>query len=196
MVYFGLAVAIIAQRLFGFGDHPDTGCFLGAIGGIDIDIANALQAKVTSLKTEHFAILLGRRSIHAQHPMTTLLRQRLQTLIEALPEESLLQAESLLTELNSVPAVIPSSQEEPLLEIIQRRLPLQQQARLNYLRQCLADEIITEEEHQELLAFIDPIEQMDAERVEAMIQLAQLRNVSLNTIIQEFLPNPQKSNVI
>jgi hypothetical protein len=120
--------------------------------------------------------------------MTTLLRQRLQTLIETLPEESLLQAESLLTELNSVPAVIPSSQEEPLLEIIQRRLPLQQQDRLNYLRQCLADEIITEEEHQELLAFIDPIEQMDAERVEAMIQLAQLRKVSLNTIIQEFLP--------
>jgi hypothetical protein len=166
------------------------------MGGMGIDIANGLWLKPPSLKTEHFAILRSRRSIHAQTPMTTLLRQRLQTLIEALPEESLLQAESLLTELNSVPAIIPSSQEEPLLKIIQRRLPLQQQARLNYLRQCLADEIITEEEHQELLAFIDPIEQMDAERVEAMIKLAQLRNVSLNTIIQEFLPNPQKSNVI
>jgi hypothetical protein len=188
------AAAIIAQGLLGFGDAPDTGYFLGATGGIDI--ANGLWLKTSSLKTEHFAILQSRRSIHAQIPMTTLLRQRLQILIEALPEESLLQAESLLTELNSVQAIIPASQEEPLLEIIQRRLPLQQQARLNYLRQCLADEIITEEEHQELLAFIDPIEQMDAERVEAMIKLAQLRKVSLNTIIQEFLPNPQKSHGI
>jgi hypothetical protein len=126
--------------------------------------------------------------------MTTLLRQRLQTLVETLPEASLLQAESLLTELNSVPAIVPASQEIPLLEIIQRRLPSQQQTRLNDLRQRLADEIITEKEHQELLAFIDPIEQMDAERVEAMIQLAQLRNVNLNTIIQESLPNPQTSH--
>jgi hypothetical protein len=66
--------------------------------------------------------------------MTTLLRQRLQTLVETLPEASLLQAESLLTELNSVPAIVPASQEIPLLEIIQRRLPSQQQTRLNDLR--------------------------------------------------------------
>jgi hypothetical protein len=128
--------------------------------------------------------------------MTTLLRQRLQTLVETLPEESLLQAESLLAALNSGMAADPASQEIPLLEIIQRRLPSQQQTRLNDLRQRLADEIITEAEHQELLAFIDPIEQMDAERVEAMIQLAQLRKVDLNTIIQEFLPNSQTSDVV
>ncbi len=129
--------------------------------------------------------------------MTTLLRQRLQTLIETLPEESLLRAESLLTDLKSVPANRPaSSQEAPFIEIIDRRLPPETQTRLNTLRQRLADETITAAEHQELLTFIDPIEQMDAERVEAMIQLAQLRNVNLTTIIQEFLPNPQKLHVI
>ncbi len=130
--------------------------------------------------------------------MTTLLRQRLQTLVETLPEESLLQAESLLTGLNSGVAWVAdsSSQEAPLLAIIQRRLPPHEQNRLNYLRQCLADETITEAEHQELLAFIDPIEQMDVERVEAMLQLAKLRNVDLNTIVQEFLPNPQPSYVV
>jgi hypothetical protein len=52
----------------------------------------------------------------------------------------------------------------------------------------LSVETITEAEHQELLTFIDPIEQMDAERVEAMIQLAQSRKVNLNIIIQKFLP--------
>jgi hypothetical protein len=129
--------------------------------------------------------------------MTTILRQRLQTLVETLPEESLLRAESLLTDLKSA-AVSPStgSQEAPLIAIIERRLAPEAQTRLNDLRQRLADETITEAEHQELLTFIDPIEQMDAERVEAMIQLAQLRQVNLNTIIQEFLPNPQKSHVI
>jgi hypothetical protein len=130
--------------------------------------------------------------------MTAILRQRLQTLVETLPEESLLQAESLLVQLNPSIGLVDdqSSQEAPLLAIIQRRLPPQEQARLNTLRQRLADETITETEHQELLAFIDPIEQMDADRVEAMIQLAQLRKVDLNTIIQEFLPNPLPSDVV
>jgi hypothetical protein len=105
--------------------------------------------------------------------MTAILRQRLQTLVETLPEESLLRAESLLTDLKSA-AVSPSTsaQEAPLIAIIERRLPPEAQTRLNDLRQRLADETITEAEHQELLTFIDPIEQMDAERVEAMIQLA------------------------
>jgi hypothetical protein len=130
--------------------------------------------------------------------MTAILRQRLQTLVETLPEESLLQAESLLVQLNPSIGLVDdqSSQEAPLLAIIQRRLPPQEQARLNTLRQRLADETITETEHQELLAFIDPIEQMDADRVEAMIQLAQLRKVDLNTIIQEFLPHPLPSDVV
>jgi hypothetical protein len=129
--------------------------------------------------------------------MTAILRQRLQTLVETLPEESLLQAESLLIQLNlSIALADQSSQEAPLLAIIQRRLPPQEQARLNTLRQRSADETITETEHQELIAFIDPIEQMDADRVEAMIQLAQLRKVDLNTIIQEFLPHPLPSDVV
>jgi hypothetical protein len=125
--------------------------------------------------------------------MTAILRQRLQTLIETLPEESLLQAESLLTDLNAsvTPSPANAAQEAALIAIIQRRFPPQEYNRLNTLRQRLTDETITEAEHQELLTFIDPIEQMDAERVEAMIQLAQLRHVHLNTIIQEFLPHPQ-----
>jgi hypothetical protein len=130
--------------------------------------------------------------------MTAILRQRLQTLVETLPEESLLQAESLLVQLNPAIGLVDhrSNEEAPLLEIIHRRLRPQEQARLNALRQRLADETITETEHQELLAFIDPIEQMDADRVEAMIQLAKLRQVDLNTIIQEFLPHPQQAHVV
>jgi len=130
--------------------------------------------------------------------MTANLRQRLQTLIEALPEASLLQAETLLTALNPDPhaAAATLSQEDALIAIIQRRLPPQDQHCLNALRLRLADETITPVEHQELLNFVERVEQMDLERAEAMIHLAQLRNITLDAVIQEFLPNPQSSHAL
>jgi hypothetical protein len=130
--------------------------------------------------------------------MTANLRQHLQTLLEALPEASLLQAETLLAALNPTThanAANPS-QEESLIAIIQRRLPPQDQQRLNTLRLRLADETITPAEHQELLDGVEPIEQMDLERAEAMIQLAQLRHITLEEVIQEFLPNPQSTHAL
>jgi len=48
---------------------------------------------------------------------------------------------------------------------------------------------ITEQEHQELLNYVDQIEEQDAQRAEALIQLSQLRQVDLKIIIDEFLPN-------
>lgn len=47
---------------------------------------------------------------------------------------------------------------------------------------------ITEAEHQELLMYIERVEQSDAERAEALIKLAQLRKVDLKALINEFLP--------
>jgi hypothetical protein len=130
--------------------------------------------------------------------MTANLRQRLQTLIEALPEASLLQAETLLTALNpTTPANAANpTQEESLIAIIQRRLSPQDQQRLNTLRLRLADETITPAEQQELLDWVEPIEQMDVERAEAMIQLAQLRHIRLEEVIQEFLPHPQPTHAL
>jgi hypothetical protein len=122
--------------------------------------------------------------------MTTALRQRLQKLVSTLPEESLAQAENLLTAL--VPQTIQvvrtlSQQEELLISIIQKRLSQQEQHQLKFLRQRLADEVITDAEYQELLALVDPIEQLDVDRTSAMIQLAELRNVGLDVVVQEFL---------
>jgi hypothetical protein len=48
---------------------------------------------------------------------------------------------------------------------------------------------ITEIEHQELLIYVELIEKQDAERAEALIQLAQIRGVDLQVLIHEFLPN-------
>lgn len=63
------------------------------------------------------------------------------------------------------------------------------QARHAYLRQQKEAETISDTEYEELLAFVERVEQQDAERAEALIQLAALRNVDLKVVVSEFLPD-------
>ena len=123
----------------------------------------------------------------------TEIRQRAKELVDQLPGESLAKAleflESLCGEANQTSKVAASRQEEEaLLQIIQRRLPEDNQIRLAYLRQRNENGEITDTEHQELLAYVDQIERQDAERAEALIQLAKLRDVHLKTLVNEFFP--------
>ncbi len=115
-------------------------------------------------------------------------------LLEQLPGESLVKAVTFLQAL-SHEAVLRSETLKPeeselaaLLVIIQRRLSPEKQDRLAYLRSSNETGEITETEHQELLMYVDCIEQQDAERAEALIKLAQLRSCDLKTLIDEFLP--------
>jgi hypothetical protein len=123
------------------------------------------------------------------------MRQHAQELLEHLPGSSLPQVveflENLQHDIN--PPQQPtteSSQEKVLISIIQRRLPPDVQTRLAYLRQQNESGTITESEHQELLKYIEQVEQQDAERAEALIKLAQLRDVPLTKLINEYLPIP------
>jgi hypothetical protein len=122
----------------------------------------------------------------------TEIRQRAIALLEQLPGESLVRAveflETLSHEALQELQTTPEANETALLEIIQRRLPPEEQQRLAYLRQRNEAEEITDTEHQELLVYIDRVEQMDAERASALIKLAQLRQVDLVVLIKEFLP--------
>jgi DNA polymerase sigma len=123
----------------------------------------------------------------------TEIRQRAKELVDQLPGESLAKAleflESLCSEANQTSEITASRQEEEaLLQIIQNRLPEDDQIRLAYLRQRNENEEITDTEHQELLNYVDQIEHQDAERAEALIQLAKLRDVHLKTLVNEFLP--------
>jgi hypothetical protein len=122
----------------------------------------------------------------------TEIRQRAIALLEQLPGESLVRAvqflEALSHEALQESETTPEASETALLEIIQRRLPSEDQQRLAYLRQRNEAEEITDTEHQELLVYIDRVEQQDAERAEALIKLAQLRKVDLKLLIKEFLP--------
>jgi len=117
-------------------------------------------------------------------------RQRVMQLVEQLPDESLGEVVDLLNNLlrqtrQSQP-LISSKSEELLLQVIGRRLLPDDQARLDYLREQNESGDITEVEHQELLDFVARVENEDAERAEAILQLAQIRKVDALSLIKEF----------
>jgi hypothetical protein len=123
----------------------------------------------------------------------TEIRQRAIALLEQLPGESLVRAVEFLEALSQESlqgskTPLPEAEEATLLEIIQRRLSPEEQERLAYLRQQNEIGVITDTERQELLMYVDRVEQQDAERAEALIKLAQLRQVDLKLLINEFLP--------
>ena len=120
------------------------------------------------------------------------IRQRAKELVDQLPSDALAQAVEFMEQLSN-PSIEAQTRgentdERSLLEVIQRRLPTEDQARLAYLRQKQEVEDLTDEEHQELLTFVERVEQQDAERAGALVQLAKLRQVDLKTVIGEFLP--------
>jgi len=121
-------------------------------------------------------------------------RQKAMQLVEQLPEESLSEVIELLDALHRQTrdnkTLNLASSEEKLLQIIHRKLSEAEQTRLDYLRQQneQGDEM-TEAERQELLAFVSRIENEDAERAAAILQLAQIRQVKPLSLISEFASN-------
>ena len=79
---------------------------------------------------------------------------------------------------------IPKREAE-LLQKINQGLPTAFQHRYDELTTKLQADTITSAEHQELLRLIDQIELADAERVQHLIELAQLRNLSLDELMNQ-----------
>jgi hypothetical protein len=73
--------------------------------------------------------------------------------------------------------------ESILLQKIDRTLPPIIQQRYNELRSNLQAETLTPIEHQELLNLTDTVEQFDVERLQHLLALAQLRQVSLPELL-------------
>jgi len=82
-------------------------------------------------------------------------------------------------------AVNLSQTETDLLQQINKGLPPTVRLRYDELAVKLHEEIITPAEHEELLRLIDQIEQADVERLRYMIVLAQLRGVSVDTLMDQ-----------
>ena len=81
---------------------------------------------------------------------------------------------------NSLP-----TQETELLQQINQGLPAKTQQRYSDLQAKLQAETITPAEHQDLLTLIDTVEQADANRLQALITLAKLRQVSLADLMAQ-----------
>ena len=79
---------------------------------------------------------------------------------------------------------LPAQETELLLQINQG-LPPETQQRYDQLQAKLQAETISPEAHQDLLTLIDTVEQADAKRLEALMSLAQLRQVSLPDIMAQ-----------
>lgn len=79
---------------------------------------------------------------------------------------------------------LPPSEVE-LVAQIQQPLPPDIQQRYRELREKLQAETLSAAEHQELLTLTDTIEQADADRLERLITLAQMRQVSLPDLMQQ-----------
>jgi hypothetical protein len=77
---------------------------------------------------------------------------------------------------------MPSAENDLLQKIVQT-LPTTTQQRYNDLRSKLHAETLTTEEHQELLNLTDTIERFDAERLQYLLTLAQLRQISLPELL-------------
>lgn len=59
----------------------------------------------------------------------------------------------------------------------------------------MRSQTITSEEHQDLLKLIDVVEQADGDRLQHLIQLSQLRNISLAELMKQLQIHPQPVHV-
>lgn len=78
-----------------------------------------------------------------------------------------------------------SSSESDLLQRINQGLPASTQHRYDELRDKLRREELNSEEHKELLELVDIIEQAQADRLQHLIALSQLRQVSLDELMRQ-----------
>ncbi len=121
--------------------------------------------------------------------METEIRQRAIELLENLPQERLVEAVELLESLfgndRKTGEETPSLEERELLEIVQRRLPPEEEARLEELDDRNEWGELSEAEYNELLTAIERVEHQNVQRVAALMELAKIRKVDLVTLMSE-----------
>lgn len=75
--------------------------------------------------------------------------------------------------------------EAELLQQINLGIPLPVRSRYEALNQKLLEKTLTTEEHKEFSNIVDQIERFDVERLKHLIELAQLRGVSIDQLMSQ-----------
>ena len=78
-----------------------------------------------------------------------------------------------------------SRKETDLLRKINQGLPISTQQRFDELTAKRRADTLNTDEHQELLQALDQIEQYDVKRLDALAELAQVRNVSIRVLMKD-----------
>jgi len=89
-----------------------------------------------------------------------------------------------------LPGVL-SQVEADLLKRINTPPPFEIQQRYNYLIDLRKQEKLTDDEYQELLELTTFTENLNVKRLENLLQLAKLRNISLDDLIEQLELKPQ-----
>lgn len=84
--------------------------------------------------------------------------------------------------------------ETALLEIIDRSLPPEDREKLDCLRERCEWDHLTEFEYQELLAYENWLENQNVARLEAIIQLAEIKNMTWQALYQTLTPSEESIN--
>lgn len=120
-------------------------------------------------------------------------------LIGGIPQLDTLEIERLLSETSMILAQRKVSnlpaRESYLLQKIGEGLSDDVQNRYDELQKKLLAEQLSPDEHQELLNLIDVVENADAERLKHLIELAQLRRLSLDELIRQLGIHPPPAYV-
>ena len=115
-------------------------------------------------------------------------------LLNAVEQLSLPELEDLMSQVMSLQAkrkapCLSADETELMLKINQGLSP-DMQMRFDELVGKLQAETLTQEEHQELLALTDQIEKTDAERIKYLAELARIRGISLDVLMEELEIHP------
>jgi hypothetical protein len=125
------------------------------------------------------------------------IHQKAIALIEQLPQDKLIAVVQLLEFLAQPPQPSTvSPQEAQLLEVIETHLPEDEQVHLNTLRDRCEWGELSEAEYQELIGYEDLLEEKRVKRLEALIQLAQIRNIDLIRLNQQIQLKSQPSHAV
>lgn len=86
-------------------------------------------------------------------------------------------------------AYLPERERQLLLKI-NKAIPATLQNRYEYLLSKNREETITPLEHDDLLKIIEKVELKNAERLENLIELSRIRNISLDALMRQLHLNP------
>ncbi len=117
------------------------------------------------------------------------------TLFNTVTELSFPELDSLMLKIKQIrykhfPTILPKDEAE-LLKKINAGLPIEIHQRYRKLRAKRQKESLTQSEYLELLSITETIEDFDTQRLQWLIELAKLRNITLNELTKQLGLKPR-----